>query len=159
MREPGQPAGRSLPPSSVGSMRALALHGRNRMKLRSAPLAAGILLVAFNLRPSLASVGPFLSEIRSALHLPTWGASMLTTLPVLCFGVLAPVAPRLGRRFGIEPVLSVVLFVLTVSLLLRVMGGTVLLLAGTALAAGAIALANVLVPALVKREHAAHAGA
>lgn len=129
------------------------------MRRLLAPLAVGILLVAFNLRASLASVGPFLAEIQVDLALGTLGASMLTTLPVLCFGVLAPFAPRLGRRFGIEPVLSMVLVVLAAALLLRVAGGVAVLITGTALAAGAVAVANVLVPALVKREYAAHAGA
>ena len=68
-------------------------------------LALSVVLVAINLRPAVAGVGPVLPELRAGLPLSGAGAAVLTTLPVLCFGLLATVAPRLARRFGIEPVL------------------------------------------------------
>jgi CP family cyanate transporter-like MFS transporter len=125
---------------------------------RPALLAAGVLLVAANLRPALASVGPVLSEVRDDLGLSSTWAALLTTLPVLCFGLLAPVAPRLGRRYGIEPVLGGVLVLLAAALVVRLLSGTAGLFAGTAVAAGAIAVANVLVPAFVKREFPGRTG-
>jgi CP family cyanate transporter-like MFS transporter len=73
-------------------------------------------------------------------------------LPVLCFGALAPAAPRLARRAGIEAALMVVLLVLVVALVGRVLAGPGVLLAGTVLAGGAIAVANVLLPPLIKRD-------
>ena len=121
------------------------------MTRRPALLVAGVLLVAANLRPALASVGPVLTELRADLGLSSTAAALLTTLPVLCFGVLAPFAPRLARRHGMEPVLLVVLVALAAALAVRVVSGPVGLFLGTAVAAGAIAVANVLVPALVKR--------
>ena len=117
-----------------------------------------MLLVAANLRPAVASVGPVLAQVRDDLELASAGAAVLTALPVLCFGALAPVAPRLGRRHGIEPVLGAVLALLAAALLLRLTGGAAGLFVGTAVAAGAIAVANVLVPALVKREFAQRTG-
>ena len=45
------------------------------------------------------------ARARADLPLSGPGAAVLTTLPVLCFGLLATAAPRLARRFGIEPVL------------------------------------------------------
>lgn len=128
------------------------------MSSRSGLLAVSILFVSFNLRPAVASVGPVLTEVRDGLNLASSSAALLTTLPVLCFGVLALFAPRLARRHGIEPVLVAVLLLLIGGLLLRIAGGPTFLFAGTAVAAGAIAVANVLVPALVKREFAARTG-
>jgi CP family cyanate transporter-like MFS transporter len=125
---------------------------------RPALLAAGVLLVAANLRPALASVGPVLTDVRDDLGLSSTSAALLTTLPVLCLGLLAPLAPRLGRRFGIEPVLGGVLALLVVALLARLGTGTAGLFVGTAVAAGAIAVANVLVPAFVKREFPGRTG-
>ena len=69
-------------------------------------LALSVVLVAINLRPAVAGVGPVLPELRAGLPLSGAGAAVLTTLPVLCFGLLATVAPRLARRYGIEPVID-----------------------------------------------------
>ena len=115
-------------------------------------LGLAVALVAFNLRAAVASVGPVLPEIRSDLPLSGTGAAVLTFLPVLCFGLLAVTAPRLARRWGIEPVLLGVLGVLAAGLLLRVLDGPTVLLLGTVLAGGAIAVGNVLVPPLIKRD-------
>ena len=58
-------------------------------------LALSVVLVAINLRPAVAGVGPVLPELRAGLPLSGVGAAVLTTVPVLCFGLLATVAPRL----------------------------------------------------------------
>jgi CP family cyanate transporter-like MFS transporter len=90
--------------------------------------------------------------MRADLPLSGTAAALVTTVPVLCFGLLATVAPRLARRHGIEPVLVGVMVVLAVGALGRVLDGPAALFAGTVLAGGAIAVANVLVPPLVKRD-------
>lgn len=111
-----------------------------------------IMLVALNLRAAVASVGPVLPEVKAGLGLTGTSAAVLTTLPVLCFGVLAVAAPRLARRSGIEAVLMVALLLLTAGLAGRVLGGPGLLLTGTVLVGGSIAIANVLLPPLIKRD-------
>jgi len=77
---------------------------------------------------------------------------------VLCFGVFCIVAAPLSRRFGEERVLEVALVLLVAGLLLRGGRPGVMLLPGTALAAAAIALMNVLLPSLVKRRAPDRAG-
>ena len=121
-------------------------------------LAAAILLAAANLRPAVASVGPVLEDIRFDLGLSGAAASVLTALPLLCFGAGALIAPRLARRFGSYNVLVVVLGTTTLGLVLRLGPGAITLFAGTFLAGAAIAVANVLIPALVKREFPARTG-
>lgn len=116
-------------------------------------------LVAANLRPALASVGPVLEDVRTDLGLNGTLAALLVSVPVFCLGALAPAAPRLARRWGIEPVIAVVLVGIAAGLLLRVVGRTGLLFAGTVLTAGAIAVANVLLPALIKRDFPTRSGA
>jgi hypothetical protein len=61
-------------------------------------LVAGLVLVALNLRPALTSVSPVLADIRATLGLSATGAGLLTTLPVLCLGLFAPLAGWLARR-------------------------------------------------------------
>jgi MFS transporter, CP family, cyanate transporter len=130
-----------------------------RSRPRSAVLLAlAVALAAVNLRPALASVGPVLSELRADLGLSGGTTAVLTSVPVLCLGLLAPAAPALARRWGIEPVVALVLGALSTGLLVRVLGGPAALFAGTVLASGAIAIGNVLLPALVKRDFPASTG-
>jgi MFS transporter, CP family, cyanate transporter len=121
-------------------------------------LTVGVVLIAINLRPAVASVGPVLKDLRGDTGLSAVGASLLTAIPILCFGALAPVAPRLARKIGLRPALGVLLGVLLVGLLLRLVPGLPLLFAGTMIAAAGIASANVLVPALIKDDYAGLTG-
>jgi CP family cyanate transporter-like MFS transporter len=115
-------------------------------------LGSAIALVAVNLRPALASVGPVLTDLRADLGLSGTAAAVLTAVPVVCLGAVAATAPGLARRWGMEPIVAAVLGVLIAALLLRVTDGPVILFAGTIVASGAIAIANVLLPAIIKRD-------
>ena len=128
--------------------RTKALPGRRHGLL----LALAIVLVAVNLRPAVAGVGPVLPELRAGLSLSGTAVAVLTTLPVLCFGLLATTAPRLARRYGIEPVLVGIMAALAVGALGRVLDGAPALFVGTVVAGGAIAIGNVLIPPLIKRD-------
>jgi CP family cyanate transporter-like MFS transporter len=113
-------------------------------------LAIGMILLATNLRPAAASVGPLLDRIRADTGLSATGAGVLTTLPVLCFGALAPLAPRLARRIGERAAVVVALALLLFGLLVRLVPGLGFLFFGTAVAGTAIAVGNVLLPVLVR---------
>lgn len=115
-------------------------------------LVVAVVLVAVNLRPALASVGPVLAEVQRTTGLSSAAAGALTTVPVLAFGSCAPLAPVLGRRFGIEGTLLGVLVLLGAGILVRSAPSLVALFAGTVAVGVAIAVGNVLVPALVKRD-------
>ncbi|MPZ73840.1 MAG: MFS transporter [Nitriliruptorales bacterium] len=117
-----------------------------------------MLLVAVNMRAAVTSVGPVLEDIRADLGLTAAEASALTALPVLCFGLAAAFAPPLSRRLGIERSLALVLAATTVGLALRVSSSTAALFAGTLLAGAAIAVGNVLIPALIKRDFPERSG-
>ncbi|MGN8160527.1 CynX/NimT family MFS transporter [Salinisphaera sp. RV14] len=113
---------------------------------------AGLLLVALNLRPALTSVSPVLTRIGHDLGLASAGQGLLTTLPVLCLGLAAPLAPRLARRAGPERAVLVVLIVLALAILVRPYSGEAGMFVGTALAGGCIGVLGVLLPGLVKRD-------
>lgn len=123
-----------------------------RLRLSPALLAGGVVLVALNLRPAAASIGPVLGRIQSGTGLSSGWAGALSTLPVLCFGVLAPVAPMLARRLGVRTSIAAAMCALTGGLLLRLVPGAGWLFAGTAVAGAAIAAGNVLLPVLVRRD-------
>ena len=122
-------------------------------------LTGGLMAVAFNLRPALSTVGPLLSSIRAATGLSAAGAAVLTTLPVLCLGLACALTPLILRRLGADRGVLLGIVVVAAGLALRGLGGFASLFAGTAVAAFGIGLANVLLPAVVKRDFPGRAGA
>ena len=116
----------------------------------------GIVLVALNLRPVFSSLSVIMPELRADTGLSATQASLLTTLPVLCLGLFAPLAPRLAHRFGMERVLLGVVLLVALGTGLRAIDRLSTLYLGTAIAGLSIAIGNVLLPALVKRDFPKH---
>jgi CP family cyanate transporter-like MFS transporter len=112
----------------------------------------------FNLRTAITSLPPIFPDLETRLHLSSAMLALLAATPVICFGVVSAFAAWLNRRFGEEPILLVALGVLTAGLLLRGAAPGVLLFPGTALAASAIAILNVLLSSMVKRRWPERAG-
>ena len=121
-------------------------------------LVLGFVLLAANLRPALTGVAPLIGQIRADAGISNGVAGLLTALPLLAMGVLSPIAPRLAGRFGMERVLLTSMLVLAAGILLRSAGAVAALFSGTVVLGAAIALGNVLLPSLVKREFPDRAG-
>lgn len=115
-------------------------------------LGASLVLIAFNLRPVFSSASALLPEIQTVFGLSPVGASVLTTLPVVCLGLFSPLAPRLAGRMGTERTLLAVVLFLALGTAARGFGTVPALFFGTALAGACIAVGNVLLPGLVKRD-------
>ena len=127
---------------------------------RSVAIVTGLslVLIAFNLRPVFSSASALLPEIIAQTGLSSFGAGVLTTLPVVCLGIFAPLAPRLAQRIGAERTLLGVLLLLALGTALRGLQSLPFLFIGTALAGACIAIGNVLLPGLVKRDFASRTG-
>jgi CP family cyanate transporter-like MFS transporter len=119
---------------------------------KTALLVTAIILLALNLRACITGVGPLVGAIRGETGLSSTLAGLLTTLPLLAFGAVSPLAPRLSRKWGIEAILLVSLVGLAIGVLLRSLPALSLLFLGTALMGAAIAISNVLLPSLIKRD-------
>jgi MFS transporter, CP family, cyanate transporter len=111
-----------------------------------------MVLVGLNLRPALSSLAPVLTRIQQETGLSALSIGALTTLPVLCLGLFAPLAPWLAKRLGPERALAAGLALLTGGLLLRGVPAVAALFLGTLMVGAAIGIAGTLLPALVKRE-------
>ncbi|MEU8514526.1 MFS transporter [Kitasatospora sp. NPDC048722] len=122
-------------------------------------LLTGILLVALNMRACLAAISPMVGEIQRTFGLSTTASGLITTVPVLFQGVGAPLTPRLTRRFGTERVVLGAVLVLGAGVLLRVLPSVAALYAGCVVIGVAIAVLNVSMPGLVKREFPERAAA
>ena len=127
-------------------------------RVRGVLLVVGILLLAANLRPALTALAPLIGEVRANTGVSNGVAGLLTALPLLAFGFLSPAAPRLARWIGLERALLASLLVLAAGILVRSAGTVALLFVGTAVLGAAIAVGNVLLPGLVKREFPGRAG-
>ncbi|WP_407315150.1 CynX/NimT family MFS transporter [Pseudomonas sp. nanlin1] len=121
-------------------------------------LLVGLVLVALNLRPALSSMAPLLADVSHSLGLSAASAGLLTTLPVLCLGLFAPLAPMLARRFGSERVVFGILWLLALGILLRSQLGVLGLFTGSLLAGASIGIIGVLLPGIVKRDFPKQAG-
>lgn len=122
-------------------------------------LIAGFLLIAANLRAALTSVGPLVETVRDDLGLTGGEAGFMGTLPLLTFAAVSPQVPRLARRFGNDQLLWAALVVLTAGIVTRSLPVNALLWVGTVLLGAAIAVGNVLLPSLIKRDFPDHVGA
>lgn len=114
-------------------------------------MVVGIVVLAFNLRPAAVSVGPVLDEISGSLRMGTVGTGLLTSLPVLSFATMGALAPRFARVLGLHRTTLTALVLVVVGLLTRSrVDAAALFLVLTFLALSGMAVANVLLPSLVK---------
>ena len=129
---------------------------RHRPGIASVALAVSLVLIAFSLRSPITSVGPILVEAVRTTGLTALGASTLTTLPSLCFGLFGPLAPAFSRRLGSERALFILMLVLTFGILLRGVPTWQMLFFGQIVACFSIGLINVLLPGIIKRDFPGH---
>ena len=115
-------------------------------------VVAAIVLVAANLRTLMASLPPLAEAIKADLGLSSAWMGVLTTLPVLLMGLLAPGANQVARRVGSASAVGAGIGLVLVGMVLRGLGGGAVwaLYAGTFVAGMGIALAGTLLPGLVK---------
>ncbi|EAP4997781.1 CynX/NimT family MFS transporter [Salmonella enterica subsp. enterica serovar Oranienburg] len=123
---------------------------------QGALLIAGILMIATTLRVTFTGAAPLLETIRSDYGLSTAQTGLLTTLPLLAFALVSPLAAGIARRFGMERSLFAAMLLICAGIALRSLPSATLLFAGTAIIGCGIALGNVLLPGLIKRDFSQH---
>jgi CP family cyanate transporter-like MFS transporter len=111
-----------------------------------------ILLIAVNLRPVIGSVPPVAEQLAAQLRLNSVATGVLTTLPVLCMAVFAPIAAPLAGRYGERRLLIAAVALIGIGAAGRAAPGVAWLYAGTAVAGTGIAICGTLLPAQVRRE-------
>ena len=115
-------------------------------------VVVAIVLTGLTMRVAVTSVGAVLTDLERGLHASSSIAGVITTLPVIAFAGIGFLGPRLAHRFGEHRLVTAALLAATVGLVFRAVAGSVWLFAALsmlALTGGAIA--NVLMPALVKK--------
>ncbi|MDO5711257.1 MAG: MFS transporter [Micrococcales bacterium] len=113
-------------------------------------LIAAVVAAAALMRAPITAVPPSLDSISSQLHLSAAAAGATTSLPLLCFGIFAFLAPLLVARFGLERTMAGLLVPMVVGILLRSAGAAAAFFAGAVLVGVGIAIGNVILPALIR---------
>lgn len=128
--------------------------GRNGLQGTSSLVVfLGLMLLAANLRAPFTNVGPIQDLIQTSYGLSATSIGLLTTLPLAAFAVVSPFAAIVSRRLGIELSLVVALSILIFGIAVRSYTSVVGLYLGTALIGLGIAIGNVLLPSVIKRDY------
>ncbi len=120
-------------------------------------LLAAIVVIGINMRVTITGVGPLLEQMSASTGTSVALLSSLTSVPVVLWAILSSFAHTLSRRFGMNRVVLCALLLLAAGTLVRSLPGPEFSLwFGTALVGAALAVANVLLPAVVKRSFGRH---
>jgi MFS transporter, CP family, cyanate transporter len=131
--------------------------------LSPALLAAALVVLALNLRATVAALPPLLPDVQRDLGLSGAAAGALTALPVLCMALFSPGSHRVAHRLGREATALAGVALIAIGNGLRLAGtfppalygGT--LLAGIGIAACGVVLAGIVKEFFPRREGAASA--
>ena len=120
-------------------------------------LLIAVCLVAANMRPTITALGPLLDQIGADTGMSVLALGVLAAVPLVAWALFSPLTHTLSRRWGQQRVLLVSLLVLLAGTLVRSLPGPLVSLwLGTALIGMALAIVNVLMPAVVKRDFPGH---
>jgi MFS transporter, CP family, cyanate transporter len=115
-------------------------------------LLACIGLLALNLRGPFVAVAPVVGMMQAELNFSPVLLGLLTSIPVLCFSLAAPLASLAARKFGAEFAVTLTILGVLAGVLVRSAGGPVPVMAGTVLIGLAITVGNIAVPLIIRRD-------
>ncbi len=129
---------------------------RSGRGLSTLVLGLSLLVVAANLRPTLTALGPVIALVGAGTGLSPSALGVLGSVPLLAFAAVSPFVQLLSRRWGPDHTVFAAMVVMLAATVVRSLpgpaGASVTLWAGTVALGAGIAVCNVLVPALVKRD-------
>ncbi|WP_350657253.1 MFS transporter [Psychrobacter sp. S1-30-MNA-CIBAN-0213] len=116
-----------------------------------------IILLATNMRAPIVALGSIAPVVQDALNISETQIGWLGAVPMLTFAVGALIAPAIGKRFGLENTLIVMVALLTFGMVLRSVVPTWIgFLSGTLLLTLAIGFANTLAAPVIKQRTPKH---
>lgn len=121
--------------------------------LKIAFIILSIFLVSINLRPAVTSVGPILSTISDALGVTSTQMSLLTSVPVFCMGLFAPLAVPIQKYFGYKWSIATLTLLIGIATAARISFSSYIALVVTSFFAGfAIAIVSPIINAYIKEK-------
>lgn len=137
----------------VAAPAAISLPATRSSWTTGALMIAAVVLVGLNLRAGIASAAPLFHDLENLLGYGTLVASLLPTIPVLCFAFAGAGTAWLVKHTGLERAIGIALLLLTLGLAVRAFESTWLLLAGTVLGMCGLAICNVAMPSFIREHH------
>lgn len=114
-------------------------------------IVVSIFFVALNMRPAVTAIGPLFNVLLDSLQVSNTHLSLLTSIPVFCMGLFAPLAVPLQRKLGTKGAISLLLIIIALANGLRFGKESYLILLITSFAAGfAIAIIGPILNAYIK---------
>lgn len=111
---------------------------------------ASIIFISFCLRGPITTVGPQVGEIGGELLVSSSVMGIVTTLPPLAFGFFSPFVGLIGKKLGSSKTILLALTGILTGILIRSSDGVATLFFGTILMSLGIAVANVMIPSLIR---------
>jgi len=122
-------------------------------KASSVLMVVCIFFVALNMRPAVTAIGPLYNVLLESLHISNTKMSFLTSIPVFCMGLFAPVAVPLQKKLGTKTAITLLIVLLAFANGLRFLKESYGLLVVTSFLAGfAIALIGPMLNAYIKKK-------
>ncbi|GAB6901690.1 MFS transporter [Kineosporia succinea] len=115
-------------------------------------LLSGLVLVWLVMRGPIIAVAPTIADIQNSLGIDSATAGLLTTIPVICFGLATPLALMVTRRAGLNNAVHVSLLFIFAGVVVRSLGGLPVVLLGTLMLGFGITIANIVVPVIIGRD-------
>jgi len=109
-----------------------------------------VLFLTFNMRGSLVSYSPLIESIRSVLDISVSEFSLLSALPLICFGIIGMFVPRFSSISSSGTIVSLAIILVFVGCILRSIADYNIVLLGTVLLGSGIAILNVLLPGIIR---------
>lgn len=116
-------------------------------------LFVAVCLVAANMRMTITGVGPLIEQIAADQGVTPAALGWLASVPLLAWAAVSPLAHGLSVRVGLSRAVTWSLVVLMIGTVWRSLpGGPANLWLGTVLIGAALAIGNVLLPAVIRRD-------
>ncbi|PAF43292.1 MFS transporter [Helicobacter sp. 11S03491-1] len=106
----------------------------------------GIIFITLNLRGPITGVGPIIELIKDQYQFSSATAGLITTLPLLAFAFFSPLVARF--KYAITMFYGIIMIIL--GEIIRSYLGEIGLFIGTLIMGAGIAIANVLLPSIIK---------
>lgn len=144
--------GASTPHEAEGAAVAGTTGTRRHGRVFPWGFAVILVLISLNLRSPFVAVAPIAARLREELGVGGAGIGLLTSLPVLCFGLFPPLALLVIRRTGVERAVVACLASVVVGSAIRSADGYAGTVVGTLVIGLGLTVGNVVVPVLIRRE-------
>jgi MFS transporter, CP family, cyanate transporter len=115
-------------------------------------VVVAVVAIGLVLRGPIIAVAPVIGDVRGDLAFTAAQAGLLTSLPVLCFAVLTPVASVLIARVGPDLATTIGILGVILGIVVRSAGDAASVFTGTLIMGAFITVGNVVVPVLIRRD-------